>query len=161
MMQTRLNFIMGAACVAGAMAGGCANRSRNIMKLLNLIGFMCACGVCFAQSAVAPIDWDSPVGPVKPFYRLGVTIENYPEVARYNILPPEECGGLYIAAAKDSDGHVAVMVANCDESPKPLSVNFGKVVSCRITDGTRTYSEIKVPDALPAHSFIIVKSELR
>lgn len=488
-MQTRRNFIMGAACVAGAMAGGCANRSRNIMKLLNLIGFMCACGVCFAQSAVAPIDWDSPVGPVKPvngvgqppmlglprkaymmhylkeagipysrlhdvggaygrmvyvdvpnifrnfdadendpanydfaftdrlmdalaengvepFYRLGVTIENYPEVARYNILPPkdyakwariaehiirhytegwangrkmkityweiwnepenyaevekncmwygdwnsfldfygvvapylkgkfphlkiggyascgfyaavganavkaansstrtghfvkcakdflarakkenwpldffsfhsysapkgaleqvayarklldeygftktemsfnewlpspskqnrgmakqasmiaaeliglqngpcdtamiydarcgtgnysplfnplteephkayyaflafnelrkfgtavktvppEECGGLYIAAAKDSEGRAAIMVANCDENPKPLNVNFGKVISCRITDATRTYAESELPDTLPTHSFIIVESKWR
>ena len=65
-------------------------------------------------------------------------------------VPPEECGGLYIAAAKDSEGRAAIMVANCDENPKPLNVNFGKVISCRITDATRTYAESELPDTLPA-----------
>ncbi|MBQ9740860.1 MAG: hypothetical protein IJV91_07980, partial [Kiritimatiellae bacterium] len=42
-----------------------------MMRLLNMMGIVCACGICFAQSVVAPINWDSPVGPVKPVNGVG------------------------------------------------------------------------------------------
>ena len=76
--------------------------------------------------------------------------------------PSVERTGLYVAAAKDAAGeNGAVMVANCADAPVALDLDFGgKVVSCRITDESRTYEPAELPKTMPAHSFIIVRTEI-
>ena len=150
-------------------------KSRNVAGMKKILLAVSAMMTTLLASS-APIEWNSAVGPVKPVNGVGqppmlglprkAYMMHYLKEAgipysRLHDVPPEECGGLYIAAAKDSEGRAAIMVANCDENPKPLNVNFGKVISCRITDATRTYAESELPDTLPAHSFIIVESKWR
>ena len=72
-----------------------------------------------------------------------------------------ESGGLYVVAARNSMGKTAVMVANCEEKPVPLDVDFKMDVrSCRITDDARTYEPIALPRQMPANSFILVEGEV-
>ena len=151
-------------------------KSRNVAGMKKILLAVSAMMTTLLASS-APIEWNSAVGPVKPVNGVGLPpmlglprkayMMHYLKEAgipysRLHDVPPEECGGLYIAAAKDSEGRAAVMVANCEEGPKPLNVNFGlKTLSCHMTDGTFTHSEVKLPEKMPGHSFIVVKSKLK
>ena len=72
---------------------------------------------------------------------------------------PEDCG-LYVAAAKDGKGAAAVMLANCENTAKPLKLNLtGEIAICRITDSERIFSQIELPESLPPYSFLIVTTK--
>ena len=79
---------------------------------------------------------------VEPFFRLGVTIENF---------------------ARGDDGSLAVMVANDGDEALPVVLSIdGKAmhpadVICRITDADRTDAEVPLPAELPPHSFALVE----
>ncbi len=61
------------------------------------------------------------------------------------------------AAAAAKDGRGAVMIANCTDVKKPLTLKgFSTVNLCRITDDTRTWKEVPLPKELPPWSFLVV-----
>ena len=99
--------------------------------------------------------------PHKAYYAF-VAFNELRKLGMAVVAPPVERTGLYVAAAKDAAGeNGAVMVANCGDASVPLGIDFGgKVVSCRITDGSRTHAPAELPKAMPAHSFIIVRTEI-
>ena len=63
---------------------------------------------------------------------------------------------VWIAAAK-GEKDAAVMVANDSDRVVPLACDFmgRKVLSCRITDDSRTDEAIPFPNELPPHSFVV------
>lgn len=66
---------------------------------------------------------------------------------------------VWASAAKGATGAVAVMVANLSSEAKPLKISLGdgwNASMCRITDSSRTYEEVSLPDALPPESFAVV-----
>ena len=64
-----------------------------------------------------------------------------------------------VAGAKGTSGRT-VMVVNCSKEPKPIALSLGKgetpQLTCRITDGMRTWEETPLPASLPAWSFAVV-----
>ncbi len=68
--------------------------------------------------------------------------------------------GLYAAAATGADGAVSVMVANTNDTPVPFTLEVEGPEHpvgprCRLTDETRTWEEVPIPEALPPHSFAL------
>ena len=69
-----------------------------------------------------------------------------------------DAAGLRAAAAKAGSA-AALMVANPTDKPVPLKLDVGtwRVLSCRMTDGTRTHEEAELPKSLPPWSFVAVR----
>ena len=67
---------------------------------------------------------------------------------------------LYAAAATGTNGAVAVMVANPGDGSVPFTLEIGETERsaaprCTLTDETRTWEEVPIPEALPPHSFAL------
>ena len=81
-------------------------------------------------------------------------------------------GRAMAAAAKGTDGSIAVMLANPGEKEVSFAIEIAggsrsrattvageppAPRQCHITDDTRTWAEIPLPSALPPHSFILIE----
>ncbi len=66
--------------------------------------------------------------------------------------------GVWVAAAKGEAGGV-VMMANPDGEARPFAIDAAgaQVASCRITDETRTWEEMSLPDVLPPYAVLVVR----
>ena len=72
---------------------------------------------------------------------------------------------IHAAAARGSDGSIAVMLANDGDEEAPFALeaagggNRPAATRCRITDETRTDEEVPPPAALPPHAFAVFTQE--
>ena len=70
--------------------------------------------------------------------------------------------GVSAAAARGGDGSVAVLLVNNGGAEKPFALDVGgdapaRTAVCRITDDTRTWMEIPLPDALPPRAVLLAE----
>ena len=94
--------------------------------------------------------------PHKAYYALKCFNELYR--LRTEVASSSDDPEVYVAAAGGAQGG-AVLVANISGDSVLFAPDLGgrKVLSCRITDATRTDEEVSVPSALPPHSFVLLK----
>ena len=94
--------------------------------------------------------------PHKAYYALKCFNELYR--LKTEVKSSSDDSNVYVMAAGDSAGG-AVLVANISKKPVPFAPDLGghKVLSCRITDATRTDAEISAPSELPPHAFVLLK----
>ena len=113
---------------------------------------------------------------VEPYFRLGVTIENFARSIgpAYRIFPPKDFKK-WARICEHVIRHYTEGWANgyrwkityweiwneADDSPeaRPVAFDFGgrKPAACRIVDAKRTDAEIPFPATLPPHSFLLVE----
>ena len=94
--------------------------------------------------------------PHKAYYALKCFNELYRR--KTEVKSSTDDPGVYVmAAGGPADG--AVLVANTTKDPVPFAPDLGgrKVLSCRITDATRTAAEIPMPSELPPHAFVLLQ----
>ena len=94
--------------------------------------------------------------PHKAYYALKCFNELYR--LKTEVSSSSDDPNVYVMAAGDAAGG-AVLVANISKNAVPFTPDLGgrKVLSCRITDATRTDAEIQMPSELPPHAFVLLK----
>jgi hypothetical protein len=94
--------------------------------------------------------------PHKAYYALKCFNELYR--LKTEVKSSSDDSNVYVMAAGDAAGG-AVLVANISKKTVPFAPDLGgrKVLSCRITDATRTDAEISAPSELPPHAFVLLK----
>ena len=85
----------------------------------------------------------------------------YQDVVDAKTLKPS----IYVAAARGTDGSVAVMIANPGSKEESFVLDAGarrtSCIRCRIIDEKRTWKEIPFPTALPPHSVLFIECYIK
>lgn len=107
---------------------------KTVLMLAGCLGFTALA----AGTAHVTVDFDRPNGTIRA-------------INGGNLGPDFHAGRLR--------GDGVLLVANTSKDAVPFRLDLGRLnaVSCILTDDAHTYEEAGVPDALPPHSFLLLK----